>query len=160
VCLFGGIEIVRHFIPIEVTLGILVWIGIIMTAQAFQEVPRSHALAVAFGLLPALAAWALFLIDTTLAVAGASLEKLLPKFGDRLYMDGIIALSQGFLLSSMILASILVFVIERKFFVAAAWALAAAALSMIGLIHAYKFGPIGIEPKFGLAAAPAFGAAY
>ena len=49
----GGIGAVLHVVPIDVTLGILLWIGIIITAQAFQEVPKSHALAVAVGLIPA-----------------------------------------------------------------------------------------------------------
>ena len=60
----------------------------------------------------------------------------------------------------MILAAILVFVIERRFWLAAGWSLAASVLSMIGLIHAYTLSPAGVESKFGFAAAPAFGAAY
>jgi AGZA family xanthine/uracil permease-like MFS transporter len=131
-----------------------------MTAQAFQEVPKRHALAVAFGLIPALAAWALFLVDTTLQVAGTSLFAAAPNFHDRLHIYGIIALSQGFLLSSMILASILVFIIERRFWLASAWSLAASVLSMLGLIHAYTLSKTAVEPRFGIAAAPAFGAAY
>jgi len=160
ICLIGGIDLVLHFIPLEVTLGILLWIGIVMTAQAFQEAPKSHALAVAFGLIPALASWALFLVDTSLRVAGTTLYDAAPRFGSNLFIHGIISLSQGFLLSSMILASILVHVIERKFLLAACWALAASALSMIGLIHAYTLGSSGVANKFGYAAAPAFGAAY
>jgi hypothetical protein len=37
-----------------------------MVGQAFQEVPRAHCVAVAFGLLPMLAAWALGMV--TLAI--------------------------------------------------------------------------------------------
>ncbi|HWE02485.1 MAG TPA: hypothetical protein VG326_08735 [Tepidisphaeraceae bacterium] len=160
ICLIGGMQLVLHYVPLEATLGILLWIGIIMTAQAFQEVPKSHALAVAFGLIPALASWALYLVETSLRAAGTTLYAAAPNFAGSLFIDGIIALSQGFLLSSMILASILVFVIERKFLLAAFWALAASALSMLGLIHAYALDPAGVTNQFGLAAAPVFGAAY
>jgi AGZA family xanthine/uracil permease-like MFS transporter len=52
-------------VPLEATPRILLWIGVIMTAQAFEAVPRRHSLAVAFGLVPALAAWADLLITTT-----------------------------------------------------------------------------------------------
>ena len=53
-CVLGGVSLVLKFIPMEATLGILVWISIIMTAQAFQETPKAHALAVAIGLIPSL----------------------------------------------------------------------------------------------------------
>jgi AGZA family xanthine/uracil permease-like MFS transporter len=159
-CLLGGITLVLKVVPLEATLGILLWIGIIITAQAFQEVPKSHALAVAFGLIPSLAAWALQLVETSLRKAGKSLFEAAPAFGSDLYIHGMIALNQGFLLSSMVLAAILVFVIEREFLKAAAWTATAAVLSMVGLIHAYDLTPLGIQNRFGVLAAPAFAAMY
>jgi AGZA family xanthine/uracil permease-like MFS transporter len=159
-CLLGGITLVLKIVPIEATLGILLWIGIIMTAQAFQEVPKQHALAVAFGLIPALAAWALLLIETTVRKAGKTLFEIAPTFGNDLYIHGIIALNQGFLLSAMVLAAILVFVIERDFLRAAGWTAVAAGLSAIGLIHAYDLTPLGVQNKFGMMAAPEFAVMY
>jgi AGZA family xanthine/uracil permease-like MFS transporter len=159
-CLLGGITLVLKVVPLEVTLGILLWIGIIITAQAFQEVPKQHALAVAFGLIPALAAWALVLIETSIRAAGKTLFEVAPVFGSNLYIYGVIALNQGFLLSAMMLAAILVFIIERDFLRAAGWTITAAVLSMTGLIHAYDLTPVGVQNKFGLAAAPAFGVMY
>jgi AGZA family xanthine/uracil permease-like MFS transporter len=73
---------------------------------------------------------------------------------------GVIALSQGFLLTSMVLSAMLVFVLERRFLRAAVWALAASVLAMVGLIHAYDLTPRGVENRFGLAAAPGFGVMY
>jgi adenine/guanine/hypoxanthine permease len=159
-CLFGGITLVLRVVPLEVALGILLWIGIVMTAQAFQEVPKRHALAVAFGLIPSLAAWSLWLVETSLRKAGTSLFEIAPKFGVDLYIHGIIALNQGFLISSMILASFFVFVMEREFLKAAYWMLAAALLSFIGLIHAYHLMPMGVQNHFGFAAAPGFALSY
>ena len=159
-CLLGGITLVLKVIPLEATLGILLWIGIIITAQAFQEVPKSHALAVALGLIPSLAAWALQLVETSLRKAGKSLFEVAPAFGNDLYIHGMIALNQGFLLSSMVLAAILVFVIEREFLKAAGWTATAAALSMIGLIHAYELTPSGVQNSFGVPAAPGFAIMY
>jgi len=159
--LVGGIGLLLKVIPLEATVGILLWIGIIMAAQAFQEVPRRHALAVALGLLPALAAWALTLIETSLQVAGSNLLAQVEALGERdLHLHGIIALSQGFLLTSMVLAAVLVFLIDREFLKAAAWTAGAAILSMLGLIHAYDLTEAGVRNRFGLAAAPWFGAMY
>jgi AGZA family xanthine/uracil permease-like MFS transporter len=158
--LLGGVTLVLQVVPLEATLGILLWIGIIITAQAFQEVPKSHALAVAFGLIPSLAAWALTLVETALRKAGTDLYAAAPAFGSDLYIHGVIALSQGFLLTSMVLSAALVFIIEREFVKAAGWTAAAAVLSMVGLIHAYDLTPLGVQNAFGIAAAPEFGAAY
>ena len=159
-CLIGGMSVVLRVVPLEAALGILLWIGLIMTAQAFQTVPRAHALAVGLGLVPALASWALVLIQASLRAAGSSLYVAAPKFGSDLYIYGLIALSQGCVLSSMVLAALLVKVIERDFLKAAAWSAVAVALSLTGLIHAYELTPAGVENKFGWAAAPAFALAY
>ena len=160
VALVGAIPLVRRIIPIDVTLGILLWVGIIITAQAFQDVPREHALAVALGLVPSLAAWALVLIETAVRVAGSSLFEAAPKFGAELFIHGVIALSQGFLLTSMVLSAIVVFVVDRRFLHAAVWALVGSLMSMVGIIHAYDLRPAGVENRFGIAAAPGFGAMY
>jgi adenine/guanine/hypoxanthine permease len=159
-CLAGAVTTVLQYIPLEVMLGILVWIGLVMTAQAFQECPKAHAPAVAIGLLPALAGWALFLIETTARTAGSSLAALAPRFGNSLYLHGCIALNQGFILTSMILAALMVHAIERRFFQAAVWALSAAALSATGLIHAYRLDASGVQNHFGWWAAGDFALAY
>ncbi len=162
-CLAGGVAPVLKIIPLEATLAILLWIGIIIMAQAFQEVSKPHALAVALGLVPSLAAWAIFLVETTIRTAGVPLLETLAKFGKNLYVHGAIALSQGFLMTSMLFAAVLVFVIERKFLTATFWMAAGAGLSSLGLIHAYALGPGGIENRFGWLPTPAardFAAAY
>lgn len=160
VCMVGGISLVMRWVPVEAALGILLWIGLIMTAQAFQTVPKSHALAVGLGLIPALAGWALLLIETALRVAGQSLFQAAPKFGSDLYIHGVIALSQGFMLSSMVLSAMLAHVIDRKFMKASVWCGLAAVLSLTGLIHAYELTERGVQNKFGFWAAPAFAFAY
>lgn len=159
-CLIGGVTLVLKVVPIEVTLGILLWVGIIITSQSFEEVPKRHTLAVALGLVPSLAAWALLLIETALRKAGTSLYDTFPKFGGDLYIHGVIALSQGFILSSMVLASMLALVVEKRFVKAAVWALVGGLLSFFGLIHAYTLAPSGVQNKLGWAAAPDFACAY
>ena len=159
-CLIGGMTLVLKVIPLEATLGILLWIGLIITAQAFQETPKKHALAVAIGFIPSLAAWGLILVETSLRKAGTSLFATADKFGQDLYIHGMIALNQGFILISMILAAVLAFIIDRNFLKAGLWSAAAAVLSAVGLIHAYALTPAGIQFKFGWLAAPEFTAGY
>jgi len=159
-CLIGGVTLVLQVVPMEAMIGILLWIGLIITAQAFQEVPKKHSVAVALGLVPALAAWALLLIETTLRKAGVSLFEVAPRFGGDLYIHGIIALSQGFMLTCMVLSAMMVFVIEREFIKGALWALTASLLSFFGVIHAYVLTPVGVQNRFGFGSARSFALAY
>ncbi|HZV81832.1 MAG TPA: NCS2 family permease [Geobacteraceae bacterium] len=159
-CLIGGVTLVLRVVPLEAMIGILLWVGLIITAQSFREVPRKHGVAVALGLMPSLAAWALLLIETALRKAGASLYDVAPKFGNDLYIYGIISMSQGFMLTCMVLSAMMVFVVEREFLKAAVWTVAAAVLSFFGVIHAYVLTPAGVQNRFGFGAARAYALAY
>ena len=72
-CLTGTIQTVLGLIPLEAGIGILLYIGIIIVAQSFQETPKEHAPAVALGIVPALAGWGLLMVETGLRAAGKSL---------------------------------------------------------------------------------------
>jgi adenine/guanine/hypoxanthine permease len=160
-CLTGTIQAVLSFIPLEAGIGILLYIGIIIVAQAFQETPKEHAPAVALGIVPALAAWGLLMVETGVRAAGKSLYAVgLAPFGQNPAMHGMISLQQGFIFSSMIFAAIGVALIEGQFRKAGAWSLAAAVFSAAGIIHAYDLAPAGIANRFGLLAAPEFVAGY
>lgn len=161
ICLTGTIQAVLRLIPLEAGIGILLYIGIVIVAQSFQETPKEHAPAVALGLFPALAAWGLMMVETGIRAAGSSLYQAgLAPFAQNLAIHGMIALERGFVFSSMILAAIGVFLIERQFLRAALWSLAAAALSASGIIHAYELTPGGVVSRFGFLAAPEFVVGY
>jgi AGZA family xanthine/uracil permease-like MFS transporter len=160
-CLTGTIQAVLGWIPLEAGIGILLYIGIIIVAQAFQETPKEHAPAVALGLVPALAAWGLLMVETGVRAAGKSLFDIgLAPFGQSLAIHGMISLERGFIFTCMILAAIGVALIERQFVKAAAWSLAAALFSASGIIHAYELTPGGVASRFGLMAAPEFFLSY
>ena len=69
-------------------------------------------------------------------------------------------MKQGFLLSAMVFAAVLVWVIERQFRRAAAWLAAASVLASVGLIHGYALTAEGIENRFGIGVAPGFSVMY
>lgn len=161
-CLTGTIQSVLALIPLEAGIGILLYIGIIIVAQAFQETPKEHAPAVALGIVPALAGWGLLMVETGLRAAGKSLSQvgLGPFDRESLAIHGMISLERGFIFSSMILSAIGVALIERKFARAGVWSVVAALLSALGIIHAYELGAGGITSRFGWMAAPEFFASY
>ena len=158
-CLTGTINTVLTFVPLEAGIGILLYIGIIIVAQSFQETPKEHAPAVALGLFPALAAWGLLMVETGLRAGGKSLAEVgTGSFGVAIH--GMISLERGFIFTSMILAAIGVFLIEREFRRAALWSLAAALFAAVGIIHAYEITPGGVTSSFGLFEAPEFVVSY
>src|SRR5437763_5978293 len=104
-------------------MAIVLWIGIVIAAQAFQATPREHAPAVVIGLLPGLAAWIAILVAGTLRAAAelagqsfddfAALHKAMLSKGD-LDLTGLFALDQGFIATAMILSAATVSLIERR----------------------------------------------
>jgi AGZA family xanthine/uracil permease-like MFS transporter len=147
-CVTGAAAIVAAVIPIEAGMAIVLWIGIVIGAQAFQATPVKHAPAVIVGILPGIAGWGAQLIKTSLRAAGlATADRpfspdLLPIFARAdIYLGGAFALEQGQILSAMLLAAMTVFIIERQFAWAGACTLVAAAFSWVGLMHSYQWMP-------------------
>src|SRR6185295_7879938 len=101
-CLTGSIQSVLGIIPLEAGIGILLYIGIIIVAQAFQETPKEHAPAVALGIVPAMAGWGLLMVETGLRAAGKSLYAVgLSSFDQAsLAIRGMISLERGFIFTS------------------------------------------------------------
>lgn len=146
-CFTGTVSWVIRTIPLESGMGILLWIGIVICAQAFQVTPRHHAPAVAFGLFPCLAAWGTMMVESGLRAAGSCFHALkdVPGQGGVL-VQGMLSLNQGFLFSAMIFAAMAVHLIEKDFLRSALWAWVGAACSWAGFIHAYRITPGGVVP--------------
>jgi len=210
ICLTGTVAVISRVVPMEAGIAIVLWIGIVITAQAFQASPVRHAPAVAIGLFPAIAALAATVMmgafteagrnpndyslrlvaeqDFPLAATPAStaaaepapataptqpgdaptetaetaeprqepkrrsvattMQDLIESEHARLgpnesvvkgfFIHGLSILERGYIFTCMIVAAISAFLIDRRFFHAAGWALAAAALTLLGLMHAYQ----------------------
>lgn len=147
VCLTGTLGWIAWAVPIDAGMAIVLWIGIVIAAQAFQATPRRHAPAVVVGLLPSIAAWGAYMAKAGLRAGGVGGPGG-PPFSQELFgafertdiwFDGALRLEQGFILSSMILAAATVAVIERRFIQAGLWCVGAATLSALGLMHSYRW---------------------
>ncbi len=149
ICLTGTVAHIAWAMPIDTGMAIVLWIGIVITAQAFQATPQNHAPAVVMGLLPGVGAWGAIMAKNALRAAGYGQpggpvfsEALIPAFkASDTWIHGAFALEQGFIFTAMILAAATVYVIERKFVVAAGWCALAAVLSAVGLMHGYQYTP-------------------
>ncbi|WP_293369917.1 NCS2 family permease [Nevskia sp.] len=165
-CFSGTIAHVAWAVPIDAGIAILLWIGIVMSVQAFDATPRAHFPAVVVGLLPGLAMWGALMLKAGLRAAGAGseggpgiTEALLPAFhAADVWAEGAFALEQGVVFSAMILSAATVAIIERKFATAAIWMLVAAALSATGLLHSFRY--TGADTVLSLQPAWTFVSAY
>jgi AGZA family xanthine/uracil permease-like MFS transporter len=142
VCFLGLVALLLAVIPLVAILPILLYIGIVIGAQAFQATPREHAPAVILALIPNLASWAQTQVDGALAAAGTSAAKvgLAALAGVGVVYRGMELLGGGAILAGMILGAIAAFVIDRDFNRAAVYAVAGAVLSYFGFIHGAKLG--------------------
>ncbi|MFQ5671375.1 MAG: NCS2 family permease [Acidobacteriota bacterium] len=147
VLLSGALSAIAWAIPVEAGMAIVIWIGVVITAQAFQATPRPHAPAVVVGLVPGVAAWGAVMAKNGLRAAGYGTPGGMP-FSPSLieafrpsgtWVHGAFSLEQGFMLTAMVLSAATVQIIERRFLRAALWTAAAAALSVSGLIHSYRW---------------------
>jgi AGZA family xanthine/uracil permease-like MFS transporter len=166
----GIISVLLALVPVVAISPILLYIGMLMTAQAFQTTPSKHAPAVALAFTPHLAAWAKLQIDTMLgsamaaatSVGGLAADKAdavkaatiaaLPQQG--VLYHGLEVMGGGSILSGLILGAIGVFVIERDFVKAAAFALAGAVMTYFGFMHGEAVGiggGFGVTPAVALA---------
>ena len=146
ICVTGTLQYISWAVPIDAGMAIVLWIGIIICAQAFQTTPREHAPAVVVGLLPGIAAWGALMAKSGLRAAGLGSaarpfsDALIAQFGKSdVWIHGAFSLEQGFLFTAMLLAAAVVGVIERRWKAASMWCVAAALLSAAGLMHSYRW---------------------
>jgi AGZA family xanthine/uracil permease-like MFS transporter len=167
---FGVISVLLALVPVVAISPILLYIGMLIGAQAFQTTPVKHAPAIVLALMPHLAAWGKLQIDTMLgatvsaaqSVGGLAADKVgavkaaaiasLPAQG--VLYHGMEVMGGGSILSGLVLGAIGVFVIEREFAKAAAFALSGAVMTYFGFMHGEAVGiggGFGVTPAVTLA---------
>jgi len=167
---FGIISVLLALVPVVAISPILLYIGMLIGAQAFQTTPVKHAPAIVLAFTPHLAAWAKLQIDTMLAstmtaaqaVGGMAADKAdavktaaiaaLPQQG--VIYHGLEVMGGGSILAGLVLGAIGVLVIERDFAKAAAFALAGAVMTYFGFMHGEAVGiggGFGVTPAVALA---------
>ncbi len=147
-CWFGTISVMLALIPSVAILPILLYIAMLIGSQAFQETPKRHAPAIILSLVPHLAHWAVTLINGALAAAG--IYAVSEELGSAMKNQGVLyhgleVVGGGSILGGLILGAVGVFIIERNFIKAGAFAAAGAVLTFFGFMHGNAIG-IGQSP--------------
>src|SRR6188472_809846 len=156
-CVFGLFPLLGSLLPIPAIVPVLLFIGMAIGSQAFGAVPKAHYAAVVLAAIPSLAQWGSGMVHDALLAAGTSVDKVGAEAlanGGVLY-GGLATLGSGAVLVGMILGSITVFMIDRKFIHAASACAIGGVLTLVGLIHAeevHVFSNPKIALGYGLAA--------
>lgn len=156
-CLTGSFGLLAQYIPIEAGMAILIWVGFTIGAQAFQAVPERHAPAVIAGLIPGIGAFTALIVKRVLGATGYGSEAkpygeevftLLTEKGN-LFAEGVFALEQGWLYCSVVLTSVMVSIIDKRFSALMGWLAAGAGLAAIGIIHNFRILDTDITTQLG-----------
>ncbi|MEN0014390.1 MAG: hypothetical protein AAGC46_13565 [Solirubrobacteraceae bacterium] len=139
-CVLGLFPLLAALLPVPAIVPVLLYIGLVIGAQSFKEVPKAHYAAVVLATVPNIASWGSGQIDNALSAAGTNAAKV----GDAalgnagVVYHGLHVLGSGAVLAGLLLGAIAAFIIDRKFVWAAGYAAIAGCLSAIGLIHGDK----------------------
>jgi AGZA family xanthine/uracil permease-like MFS transporter len=141
---FGVISLMTALIPVVAISPILLYIGMLIGSQAFQESPHRHAPAIVVAVIPSLAAWAKLQIDNSLgAVSG--IHHVTPEMIASMQQVGIMyrglsVLGGGSILAGVVLGATTTYIVDRDFLKASGFATAGAVLTFFGLMHGEEVG--------------------
>ncbi len=148
--MLGIVPVLLNIVPLPALYPILLYIGVVITTQAFTSSEMKHAPAAVVAMIPWLAEWTQHAMDTALGAAGTDAGTI----GNQVLTDaginylGAANLGAGAIVVGMILGSIVAFSIDKKFLSAAITSLVAVVLTFFGVIHAP--GSVGLLPNPGM----------
>lgn len=149
ICMTGLTGVLMALIPTEAVMVLLIFVGFSVTASTFQELDRKYTNVVLISLIPILFQYIQTLISSTAQAAGTTVAEIgAAKFAEfSVQIQGIQYLGNGAFLSSLLIAGLLAYVLDKKYFLSAAFGVALAFCSFVGMIHADSvalFPPVGV----------------
>jgi AGZA family xanthine/uracil permease-like MFS transporter len=131
-----------QIVPQAAIFPILVFVGLEITAQSFHATPVKHFPAVALACVPAMAYLVLLFGESLLTQSGLTIDQLQPPLNGQ--FQTLRNLSAGFVVTSLLWASALAAIIDRRLRLAGTWFAVAGLFSLFGVIHS----PLPGSPLF------------
>ncbi|MCP5037341.1 MAG: xanthine/uracil/vitamin C permease [Rhodobacteraceae bacterium] len=142
---FGLLVFLNNLIPLAAAAPVLVFVAISLMTNTAASVKPSHMAAVAIAMMPHVSSFLMVKWGSMMNALGSVGAEGLPRLGDEAltaallqqgaHFEGHLALSQGAILSGLIWGTIAASVIDGRFRNAGGFAIAAAVMSAIGIIH-------------------------
>ena len=142
---FGFLSLLAGLIPIAAAAPVLVFVSVSLITNTALAVKPAHMAAVTFAILPHISAFLMVKWGSMMnALRSAGVEGL-PPLGDAdltaallqegAHYEGHLALSQGAIITGLVWGAIVADIIDGRFRPAGLFALAAAAMSSVGIVH-------------------------
>lgn len=143
----GFLSFLAGLIPIAAAAPVLVFVAVSLISNTAWAVRPVHMAAVSFAILPHISAFLMVKWGSLMNALRSSGVEGLPSLGDEgltkallmegAHFDGHLALSQGAIVTGLVWGAIVADVIDGRFRKAGGFAIAAAVMSSIGIIHSY-----------------------
>ena len=134
--IFGYVSGLVELLPLAVLAPIILYVAIDITVQAFDATPKQHAPAVVFAFLPSIAYLLAIKFGNPGLVPPDQLAALYADASHGLSEIAItVALGNGFIITAMVWAAMLVALIDGRTLRAAGALLVAAAFTLFGVMH-------------------------
>lgn len=148
--MLGGLAFLHTLVPVAAVAPLLVFVGLVITAQAFQASPARHGMAVALAMLPHVSSLLIVKWGALLTSTGSLVSQSLPDLGSPeltkamldqgAHVAGHSSLAAGSILVGMLWGSAAAFIIDRSWLRGAVVLGACGVLSALGVIHAPSLG--------------------
>lgn len=148
--LFGVYGFFNSLMPAVIASITFLWAAMLMIVQSFTDTPRRHGAALAIALVPhladviytyvrdALGAFGIYLEEAMTFNSSDEISQAMLDYG--VVWRGVAAMRHGAIISSIVWATIMVFIIDKRLDKAGFTLLIAAGLSFFGFIHAPQLG--------------------
>jgi AGZA family xanthine/uracil permease-like MFS transporter len=142
---FGLYGLMNSLMPAVVASITFLWCAMLMLVQAYTDVPRRYGAALAIALIPhvadvlftyvrdALGAFGIYLEETMTMNSTDEISQAMINYG--VVWKGVVAMHSGAIITSILWASVVAFIIDRRLDKAALGFLVAALLAFFGFIH-------------------------
>jgi len=132
----GYLSNIVELVPLVILAPILIYVAMQITMQAFEATPPRHFPAVVIAFFPAIARMLAIKLGDPGIVAPEHFQQLYTNTEQGLpELAVIVILGNGFIITSMLWASIVAALIDRRLLLASAISLLTAALTLFGIVH-------------------------
>ena len=142
---FGLLAFLNNLIPVAAAAPVLVFVALSLITNTAHSVKTEHMAAVTIAMMPHVSAFLMVKWAALIGALGAVGVAGVPQLGDAAltsallqqgaHFSGHLSLSQGAILTGLIWGAIVAYVIDGNFRGAGGFAIAAAAMSALGIIH-------------------------
>lgn len=142
---FGLLAFLNNLIPVAAAAPVLVFVALSLITNTAASVKPAHMAAVTIAMMPHVSSFLVTKWGSLMGALGATGVEGLPQLGDAAltaallqqgaHYEGHLALAQGAILTGLIWGAIVASVIDGRFRNAGGFALAACAMSLVGIVH-------------------------